>query len=420
MSTHCQPVAAEARLFSLDLIRGVALFGIFVMNLPGFSHSLYAEGSGVQFAHTWLDQAFDAARELLFAGKFNSLFCLLFGYGFALQLARLEQAEPARARAIYLRRLGALLLLGLAHGMLLWPGDVLHLYALLGLLLLFLRRAPDTLLWSLFVACLLFPLVYGLLRFQWMTPEITAQLMRESAAWVARDELAYGQGSLLDAVAESVRMFAYNHGNAASLRGLSNYSVQLFASMLLGYLAARRGYLQQAATQLSQLKRLQYLALGAGLGCTLVVALTLPYAGAMASSLARLLFNLGQAWGRLALALFYALTLVRLALLPAWRQLLAPLATVGRMPLSNYLLQTLLGTFVFYNWGLGYWNQAGPMVETLLAAALFFGLQMPLSLWWLRRRRYGPLEYAWRVLTYGRHPTGSSAVTAPVRPGLSG
>ena len=77
--------------------------------------------------------------------------------------------------------------------------------------------------------------------------------------------------------------------------------------------------------------------------------------------------------------------------------LLRPFALAGRMPLSNYLLQTLMGSFVFYGWGLGFWGRASPLLEVLLPTALF-----PLSAWWLRHFRYGPVEYVWRRLTYGR------------------
>ena len=72
------------------------------------------------------------------------------------------------------------------------------------------------------------------------------------------------------------------------------------------------------------------------------------------------------------------------------------------MPLSNYLLQTLLATFVFYGWGLGFWGRASPWIEVALAVGLFFLVQLPLSAWWLSRFRYGPVEYVWRRLTYGR------------------
>ena len=99
---------------------------------------------------------------------------------------------------------------------------------------------------------------------------------------------------------------------------------------------------------------------------------------------------------------FYVLTVVRLAGSPRWRKALLPFAAAGRMPLTNYLLQTALATFIFYGWGLGYWNQVGPALEVLLAAALFIGLQLPFSTWWFRHHRYGPIEYAWRVLACGR------------------
>ena len=93
---------------------------------------------------------------------------------------------------------------------------------------------------------------------------------------------------------------------------------------------------------------------------------------------------------------------LRLLELPRAARLLRPFAFAGRMPLSNYLLQTLMGSFIFYGWGLGYWGRATPLVEVLLPMALFLALQLPLSAWWLSRFRYGPVEYVWRRLTYGR------------------
>jgi uncharacterized protein len=72
------------------------------------------------------------------------------------------------------------------------------------------------------------------------------------------------------------------------------------------------------------------------------------------------------------------------------------------MPLSNYLLQTLMGLFIFYGWGLGWWDRTTPLAEMLLAVALYFAIQLPLSAWWLSHFRYGPVEYVWRRLTYGR------------------
>ena len=87
--------------------------------------------------------------------------------------------------------------------------------------------------------------------------------------------------------------------------------------------------------------------------------------------------------------------------LPRW---LHSLRDAGRMPLSNYLLQTALATFVFHGWGLGLWNSVGAAGEVALAVVLFVAVQLPLSHAWLRRFRYGPLEYLWRRFTYGSAP----------------
>jgi uncharacterized protein len=85
--------------------------------------------------------------------------------------------------------------------------------------------------------------------------------------------------------------------------------------------------------------------------------------------------------------------------LPRW---LYPLRDAGRMPLSNYLLQTLLASVVFYGWGLGLWGSAGPALEAALALALFLFVQLPLSRFWMARFRHGPIEIIWRRFTYGR------------------
>jgi uncharacterized protein len=120
---------------------------------------------------------------------------------------------------------------------------------------------------------------------------------------------------------------------------------------------------------------------------------------------------------RLGLVTFYIVVLLRLCLHRAWRTLLVPIAVVGRMPLSNYLLQTLMATFIFYGWGLGYWNRGTPSDWFQLAVALYLVVQIPLSLLWMARFKYGPMEYVWRVLTYGYRSLGqvpALAVAAPV------
>ena len=110
--------------------------------------------------------------------------------------------------------------------------------------------------------------------------------------------------------------------------------------------------------------------------------------------------------------LFYVSTIVRAAHHPAWSRRLAPMAMAGRMPLTNYLMQTALCTTLFYGWGFGLWGKVGPAAGLALAVAIFFAIQVPWSVWWLKRHERGPLEALWARLTYGARDTRALAPNA--------
>jgi uncharacterized protein len=105
---------------------------------------------------------------------------------------------------------------------------------------------------------------------------------------------------------------------------------------------------------------------------------------------------------RISLMICYVAVLLKLSHEDRWHRVLHRLALVGRMPLTNYLVQTLICTFLFYGWGLGWWNQVSPLGNIGLALVIFIAVQIPLSAWWLERHPLGPMEYLWRWLTYGR------------------
>ncbi len=135
------PLSPTERIYTLDVVRGFALLGILIMNMPGFANSFFVEADG---SHLWsapVDRAAEVVRDMLFSGKFNSMFSLLFGIGFTIQFARMQELSPGHATQLYLRRLLVLLALGVVHAMMFWPGDVLHVYAALGLLLLLVAAA---------------------------------------------------------------------------------------------------------------------------------------------------------------------------------------------------------------------------------------------------------------------------------------
>ena len=150
MGSTAAPTATTERIYTLDVIRGFALLGIFIMNVPGFNTSFYAGTDGTELWPAWWDQWTRTATDVLFAGKFNSMFSMLFAIGFTIQLGRLEARDPGRATSIYLRRIFWLFVFGAIHMCVFWTGDVLHMYALFGLVLLALRRVPEKVLWMLF------------------------------------------------------------------------------------------------------------------------------------------------------------------------------------------------------------------------------------------------------------------------------
>jgi uncharacterized protein len=136
--------------------------------------------------------------------------------------------------------------------------------------------------------------------------------------------------------------------------------------------------------------------------CSLTFGIVSQYTRAPGPSALKILVAIAYVLSRLGMMSFYVLTIVRLAQLPSWQRRFAPFAATGRMPLTNYLMQTVIATALFYGWGLGLWGKVGPALQLLLALVIYFVIQMPLSTIWLRRYEYGPLEYLWRRGTYGR------------------
>ncbi len=381
----------DARLPVLDILRGAALLGIFVMNMPSFSASLFTE------------HATDAAtlvRDIFIAGKFNAMFAFLFGIGFALQLERLDAVQPGRASRVYLRRLMVLMLIGLVHGAVFWAGDVLFVYAVLALLLLLLRRAPDRVLLGIVLAGVLFAALSGHLRAALLSFEVESSAVLEYEALEASNNLAYGSGRFADTARENRRMLAWAYSRPLGLWSMAMFYVQMGTPLLLGYVVGRRGWVARLGELTPQLRRARVLTGSIGAAATLV------YAAAGIDSqeptLHSALLNLLQTLGRLGLMLFYASTIALVVQAPAWRERLAPLAAAGRMPLTNYLLQTALATALFYGWGLGWWGRADTAAQIGIALVLFVAVQIPLSIVWLSRFERGPFEQLWRVTTYGR------------------
>ncbi len=406
-----RPLPAAERLPVLDILRGFALLGILIMNMPGFSSSMFAEADGSHLWTSLLDQRAEQLRDMLFSGKFNSMFSLLFGIGFTIQFARMEQRDPAHATRLYLRRLLVLVVLGAVHAVVFWTGDVLHVYAVLGLVLVLgLRRVSDRGIVALIAACLVYPALSGALRVMVITKDIVAERVRVAQAFETSNNAAYGHGSFADTVLENARVMAYSYGDPISLWGMFGWYVMMALTLLIGVLAGRRRWVQRIPELLPQIRRLAWWALAIGLVCGAAFTLIFEINRAPGPSPIKVLGSVCFSLSRLALMICYVLVIVQLAQHAKWQRWLAPLAAAGRMPLTNYLLETAICITLFNGWGFGLWLKVGPALGLLLSFAIYFAVLVPWSLWWGKRHERGPLEALWARATYGGRPAAEPRV----------
>ncbi len=395
------PTTAGERIGLLDALRAWALLGIFLVNLPWFTRPWQEFDRGLLPGLQGLDHALAWGLHVFVAGKFWILFSILFGAGFALMAER-AAAAGVSARP-YVRRMLVLLVLGVAHALLLWVGDILHTYAMAGLLMLVFRGlAPRA---QLVAGLLMFCAVMALgfltgLGLMVSPADVLAELRAASAVETAAGLEAgavYAGGGFAAVTAQRLADFS-------SVVAMNVLIVPMALSMfLIGSWLLRSGLLRDGAAHRRFLLKLAAACLPLGLGLTLwstSIGVTFPDGMVDAPSVfAASLHQVG--------ALPLALAWLALAAL-AWqsgpgRRVLALAAPAGRMALTNYLGQSLVASLVFYGYGLAIWGRVGYAGMVALALAVF-AAQVVASRWWLARWRFGPLEWAWRWLTYGRRP----------------
>jgi uncharacterized protein len=407
--TLLAPVSPGERIEALDVLRGFALLGILLMNIEAMVGPLNGALTGIDPALSGADRWADALIYIFVQGKFYPLFSLLFGMGFAVMMQRAADAGRPFVR-VYLRRVLALLVIGLAHALLVWSGDILTTYALMALvLLLFFRKTPQSRLPKWGIALIALPIVLmllfgGLASLATMNPQAAAELATSAAAQTAQldamleaQRQAQGSGTYAQAVAQRF----------ADLKMMLSYLLfwgwQLLGLFLLGGWFVRSGAIARPGEHARLHWRLRWVALPVGLALVALSVWMSPTVsmGVMdfTPSAAMSLFMAG---GTL-MCLGYLAWIVRGLQSPAMAPRLGRLAPAGRMALTNYLAQSLVCTFIFSGYGLGYFEQL-PRAWQVPFVLGFFTLQVLASHWWLARFRFGPMEWLWRAATYLQWP----------------
>jgi uncharacterized protein len=408
------PVAETDRYIALDVLRGAAVLGILVMNIQSFSMVLAAYFNPTALGPpTPADFAVWTATHLFADRKFITIFSMLFGAGLLLLTHRVE-ARGGRPAVVHYRRMAVLLLFGLLHAYLLWYGDILVTYAICGALVYPARTlAPRGLLIAgLLMASMasLLAIGGGLTLDSWPAEdrEMVRQVYQPDAHHIARETAAFRGGwwdqfPMRAAYARNYLLFEFWIASVWRVTGMMLFGMAL---LKLGILTGERPqwfYVGLAAA-------------GFGLGLPLVAwGLTRNIAANWSLQYAFFAGAQWNYWGSMLVALGWIGLVIALCQSGRARAIVRRLGAVGRMALSCYILETLICTTIFYGHGFGLFGRVARPAQMAICLGVWT-LLLLIAPFWLRHFRFGPLEWLWRALSYGRtEPLVRHAASAPVR-----
>ena len=365
--TSLMPVQSTERVFEIDVLRGWALFGVLM------AYTLWNLGGPAESNLGRVDQTLNVALSILIDTKAYTVFAFLFGLGFSIQLNRAATRGVNFVR-LYARRLLALLLIGLVHAVLLRNGDILVPYAVTGFLLLVFRNASNKTILVASIVTLIYP---SLARIVW---ELTGTFPQRP------DTTGMGH-------------FA---GNLAWLRYWYSTAIVYWPGVLpmflFGLYIGRRRLFENLDSRRKSIKWALIVGLVSAVLFMAANFMLLTGVSELSNGhrLVGSVFYKLHSWG---LATFYCSSILLLLRRNFWRRLFRPIGAVGRMALTNYLLQALLIVPVCTAFNL--YDRVTPTIGVTMAAVVW-SLQVPTSVWWLKHFRFGPAEWLWRSLTYGR------------------
>ena len=376
------PVVLNERIEAIDLMRGVSLLGILLVNMLAFHSPLsyinpYSWFSGSPNAEVY------GFIDIFVQGSFYPLFSMLFGYGLALQLLRAEQKGQAFA-PLAVRRLSVLLVFGIIHAFFIWYGDILITYAVTGFLLLAMIRLPSS--WLVGLGAVIYTLPHALmLMLLFMAVSIDPNYytgMQEVQSSLA----AYPTGTFAEIFSQRLNDWLYQNNFLNFLLLI----MTILPYLMVGAAAAKWQLIERTV---------RYKKLWLGLA-------TVPLAVGLILKITPFLFDTNYAFvylqnyfGGPLVAIGYAAIIALAAQHSRVTRLLKPVIKAGRMSLTIYITQSIIATTVFYSYGLGLYGQVNVLTGTLMALGIF-AVQLIFAEIWFLKFTQGPLEMVWRKLTY--------------------
>ncbi|MGD8189347.1 DUF418 domain-containing protein [Brevibacillus ginsengisoli] len=391
-----QPVSTAERISLIDVLRGFAVFGILFVNIWFMSTpDLFFQRVGVLPEESAVNQGVRLVTDMFFAGKFYPILSFLFGLGFFLQMRRSEQ-KGERVYRFFSRRMFILFLIGIVHMFFLYNGDVLHSYAIIGcLLMLFYRRRNKTvLIWAISILVLFF----AMFTLAFLQPQEASNVdgianykIAENTAAAAI--VAYQQGTYGEWLT-----FHLQYEVLPNLMSEQIGYPSMFAMMLLGFYFGRIGVFESIGNYLQLFRKIRNISATISILVILLFACTrLGYfeLGVYQALLGQFLI---YGWG-IFLSFLYISLLVLTSQKSIGKRLLLPMKSVGRMSLTNYMLQSILSIAIFA--GLGLYAKLN-LLTVFGYCLIVIAAEIGFSIWWMNRFPLGPMEWVWRRLSYGK------------------
>lgn len=378
-----EPLHKSERMMWIDAARGFAILGIFVVNIGAFSAPYFLYGGEKDVWPLPIDQTTQMLIDMFFQASFYTLFSVLFGFGLQILKERLIVKEIA-VMPFLIRRLTILIMFGMIHAFLIWHGDILLSYGIIGLIfMVFIYRSDQTiLLWGSFM------LGISVFLYTLMLYNIRALLGSASMSEINRAERSYASDDLSAILGQNLNDWLYSN-SVFSYMLLGTTLLPLF---LFGVYLARKRWLHNPQAHRQKLL--------AGWIISLIVFIVLKMGPHLYGNPVWFSYVQDNVGGT-ASAIFYLFSITLLGQSMLGKKMLKPFSYIGRMSLSNYILQSLFCFVLFYGVGFGLYGSVRP-VQAMGIVVLFYVIQVFASKWWLAKFRYGPLEWIWRSLTYKR------------------
>lgn len=379
-----QPVALNERVEAIDIMRGFSLLGILIINMLTFHSPLSYVNPYTYFTRPY-DSEIYGFIDIFIQASFYPLFAMLFGYGLAMQFMKVE-AKKQPFLPVAGRRLLVLLGIGILHAFLLWYGDILITYAVIGFLLLGMLKLSPKLLLGL--AALIYTVPHALLLLVMFIAVSVNPSFYTGIQAVQSSIDAYGSGTFIDIFSQRLSDWSYSNGPFNFVVLIAT----ILPLMMVGAAAAKWQLIERT-------KQLRKLWIGLAV-IPLAVGLLLKSTPQLIAENYAYVY-LQDIFGGPLVAVGYAAIIALLAQYAGIRKILQPLAKVGRMSLTIYIMQSLIATFIFYSYGFGLYGKVDLLSGTLIALGIF-AIQLIFAEVWLSKFKQGPLEKLWRKGTYGK------------------